>query len=329
MVNTLDRSAVKKEADDFWFKPCRDGLVYVPTPLNVDAQRAPFGCPDPDWWPVFLVPRDNPFIDGLYFVKSTVTPADLNTHGYSEVFVKEEDRVLVQAWAGLNDCAHFVSECLKAGGVKQVYNVGVGKLVKGLRARGDTKTLANLVDLAASERVVATGILKIGDIIAYGGENMDYVPHGHSTVFMGNEAVANHTRLNHPDFKGREGGKGNWKVYADPRRGHPKVTIIHFGHDDPSLSGSDLLGWWNISFNDGRTYAYHFTVQGDTNGMVAWATGANRPIAGRGYWFDRGSNEFIDCWTSTGSVERFKLNTDGTIGGKLNDGVEFTGTKMS
>jgi hypothetical protein len=326
MTDSLNRKAVKDYADSFWFCPCQDGKVCVPTPLNVEDQRSKFGCPAPDWWPVFLVPDGNPFIDGLYFIRSNWTSELLNTFFFNAHFIPESNRVLVQAWAGLNDCAHFVSECLKAGGVKEVYDLGVPKVVQNLHARADTKTLARLVDLSVAQRVVATGILKIGDVIAFGGENMAYYPHGHSTVFMGNEAVANHTRLNHPTFKGLEGGKGNWKRYADPGRKHPKVTIIHFAHDDPPLLAFALVGWWRILFRDGRAYSYHFS---DQNGRVGWATEANRPPAGSGYWFDLGNNEFVNCWTASGSVERFHFNRDGTIAGKLNDVEEFTGTPQS
>jgi hypothetical protein len=160
-----------------------------------------------EWWPVFLVPKEKLWEDWLYFVKRTLTVDQLNEKKFINESIPQADRKLICTWfydevppgenppkrGGLNDCAHFVSECLKAGGMGVVYDVGVPGLVRKLQNQSNTKTLAEFVRVDAAKRVINTGLLLAGYIIAYAGENRAYFPHGHSVVYMGNAAVANHT----------------------------------------------------------------------------------------------------------------------------------------
>ena len=229
MTTKFDRAAAKAWADIHWCIPCEDGVVWTNRgPLQIDHAREKLNGPSSDWWPVFLQPKESEFQDWLFFIKRSWTVDRLQTVQFHQERVPEADLRVICTWhnqgsslpgvpSGLNDCAHFVSECIRAGGIK-VGSPGVPELVKELRKLGNTKTLANLVDKAAAKRMVLSGLVKIGDIIAYGGENDAYSPHGHRTVYMGGEAVANHTRLNHPDFSGLEGGKGNWERYTMPTR---------------------------------------------------------------------------------------------------------------
>jgi hypothetical protein len=193
-----------------------------------------------------------------------------------------------------------------------------------------------MVDLDTARRVVETGILKPGDVIAYAGTNRAYVPHGHSVVYIGNKAVANHTRLNHPAFKGYEGGSGNWERYATPSRKHPLVSVIHFNDDQVSPRERLLQGWWKIIFSSGQEFYYFFedfpahckvwwTRQAPLNSKKAPPGDRNR----QGYWFDRGGSGFVNCWSSTGSVERYIMVSDHRrIMGILNNRDAFVGTKL-
>jgi hypothetical protein len=245
------------------------------------------------------------------------------------------DRIQVQDWAGLNDCAHFVSECLKEGGV-HVYAVAVGKLVKQLRDLSYTKTLALSVDKSTAERIVKSGVMQEADIIAFGGNNNTFFPHAHSVVFMGNNKVANHTHLNHPSFTGGGGvfGQGIWQRYADPTTGHPEVTLVHFseGDADPAtLASSPTLGWWEVNWR-GTMYYYYFVKTGQVSYTKTKPShlhlGPGAPV-GRGYWFES-STDLKICWTATGSLEVFvRTPAASTMSGTWNDSEPIGAKKMS
>jgi hypothetical protein len=284
--------------------------------------------------------------DWLFFVKRSWTREKLMGVNFQQSGIPETDRRVICTWFdsgpsfpgaqwGLNDCAHFVSECLAAANMKSVADPGVPNLMKNLQNLPNTKTLANLVTVAGAARVMKTGLVKPGDVIAYGGKNNQYFPHGHSTIYMGGQAVANHTRFNHPDFKGTEGGRDNWKRYTIDSRGHPKVTIVHFSDDDPPPSfASSMSGWWEVTTAPGQVYYYHF----DRDGHVGWTTQepANKttylgvPQTNRGYWFETATDHLTICWTSSGGVEQFDITDDNNtkVKGKWNDATDLTGRKL-
>src|ERR1700694_2161795 len=72
----------------------------------------------------------------------------------------------IHDWAGLADCAHFLSRCLSAGGAK-IAERGVRELVATLQARSDTKTLCERVSRERAQRVINTGIFQKGDMLGY------------------------------------------------------------------------------------------------------------------------------------------------------------------
>src|SRR5262249_49354616 len=138
-------------------------------------------------------------------------------------------------YTGLNDCAHFVSECLSKAGVNLGGVIQVQPLVESLRGRNDTKTLAYLVDLEKARRMIRSNqgngifygsIVRRGDIIAFGKDGQ----HMHSSLYLGNEQITHHAWVNHskkPNHQHRDPVtrmNQNWEDEANAR--HPKVTII-------------------------------------------------------------------------------------------------------
>src|SRR5436305_11570709 len=101
MPNTLDRNRLRDYVNSFWYRPCRDGQVWLnDRPIDINQLHG-----DPDRDAVFL--RDDKTGSGggdaLHFVRHVDAGSKFKE---SDV----PDRQLIQAWAGLNDCAHFVSE---------------------------------------------------------------------------------------------------------------------------------------------------------------------------------------------------------------------------
>ena len=55
------------------------------------------------------------------------------------------EEIPINPWAGIADCAHFLSRCISAGGVK-IDERGVPSLVNTLQGLNNTKTLCEKVD---------------------------------------------------------------------------------------------------------------------------------------------------------------------------------------
>jgi hypothetical protein len=201
---------------------------------------------------------------------------------------------------GLNDCAHFVTESLAAGGIN-VRTTGVPQLLGMLRGLADTKTLALTVAVDAAERIVKAGIMDVGDVIIY---SLTPTDHHHSVVYMGGEKIAMHTWANHPRHPTRQ---GDWKASAS--EDHPLVTLIHFGRDDGiPAAGTWLSGWWQVLWR-GTTYYYYFDAKGHVGYTKQAPANTSQPLyspESRGYWFQIGFN-IKNCWTRTGSLEVFTI----------------------
>ncbi len=324
----MNRDAIKAHADAYWYRPCRDGNVWLwSAPIVVSAEMQRRGLSSAEWTAVFLNYDEARYIDGLYLVRNSLIPV-LPQRQYYAGNLPAADCIQVRGWAGLNDCAHFVSECLTAGRVS-VWHLGVGGLVQKLRELGDTRTLGYFVDADAAERIIGSGIMKPGDVIAFGTSHKTF-SHGHSTIFMGDGKVANHSHLNHPSFTGGKGwfGGGVWRPYTEPTTGHPLVILIHFSDDDAPRSPA-TAGWWRMTWRS-QTYYYYF----ERSGRAYWTRRA--PVTrvagpgafeGRGYWFDFTTQVKI-AWTATGTLEVHSRQGVGMTG-VVNDTEAITGSKMT
>src|ERR1700749_4049589 len=122
----FDRDAAVKYADKHWNLPCDDGVFWLTNDVvNIAAQRKELHAPAADGWQPMFVKGDGREPEKAVFRRTTGG-------------VTEEK--IINGWAGLADCAHFLSKCLSAGGAK-VNERGVRELVNTLQARADAKTL--------------------------------------------------------------------------------------------------------------------------------------------------------------------------------------------
>ncbi len=208
------REQIRSYIDGHWSVPCADGKVWVfyqaiDTPSEIAKYKRTSGR---DWAAAFLQYGDTTYgsLEGLYLVPpsdvSKVLEGHLSAADYPERKMlsswfdnssksSANAEVLAQKppYYGLNDCAHFVTQSLGAGGI-HVETTGVPTLFNSLRSLPDTKTLAKTVAAATAKPIVDAGLMKPGDVIIFskGAE------HHHSTVYVGGGKIAMQTWANHP-----------------------------------------------------------------------------------------------------------------------------------
>ena len=227
---------------------------------------------------------------------------------------------------GLNDCAHFVTECLANGGETGLRTVSVPALLNSLTTHPDTKTLARFTNQANAQRIMDAGLLKEGDVLIF---SKTVNKHGHSTIYLGGGKMAMHTYANHPSCPER--GNGEWTNSMTVE--HDMVTLIHWGSDDVYTGATDsVLGYWSVLWR-GTVYYYYFAK----GGQVSYSkTKPGNPKApppsadGRGYWFQTTLGVDI-TWTSTGSLESFiapTLFTGSAMAGTWNGSEALVATRL-
>ncbi len=347
-----DMAAAIEHANRYWSEVCEDGRVMTKQKaIVIQEEYDHFKLDRLKWTAVFLKyagPDANAVSEGLFFVAKGDSRAALAVRKLTFFTVDNFDNPdgtrgwhFICSWrdsgkdnirwgiepryTGLNDCAHFVSECLSKAGLKKVASNEVGQLVSNLQNAG-AKKLCQFVDKERARRIMRAGILKPGDVIAFG--TRDRVLH-HSVLYLGDEKIAMHTYMNHPDFdnnpklvqKDAATGKvSNWETASNPS--HPLVTIMHFGFEDDSVANSPKVGWWKVSW---KRDEYYYYLYGD--GRAGYIKNApqnvKQPLAGpqaTGFWFETQTDTVI-CWTNTGTVEKFPIRLQGAakMEGKWND----------
>ena len=292
-------------ADRHWNIPTGDGLFWLNSAaVKIDQVRKANILRQPGWRPAPKADGWEPFFvdDGL--------------GGEKAVFVRgsgaTREEILINAWAGISDCAHFLSQCLTAGGAK-TEAIAVGQLVGMLQARSDTKTLCEKVSREAGQRIIDAGVLKPGDMIGY--FNID--PHGdyggrkayaHSTMYAGkiggstDGGITCHTICR---FPGRSWVEDSW--WLKPA-GHYTYTFIHFSADDPIPNPVRLAattGWWRVDY--GSRSEFYFV---EKSGTARFTKVAPKPgqtaihgADGSAYWFMAASGAITLVWKNTGTVE--------------------------
>lgn len=272
---TLNRKAVESFAKTHWNTPCDDGRIATKRGhISVASKAAEFGATGPDWSAVFV--RDSTG-ETLWFQHPTkgAIPTDLD----GDV---------------LEDCTHYISRCLINGGLNVVETAWAGSMVANLQARADTKTLAERVPLDRAQRIMDTGMMQVGDVIAYFKAGI----YQHMAVRVEKDGMSCHTWSR---YAANVPGD-NWKLDHE----HYLYTFIHFSSDDPPPSTTAQLskGWWEAKTASGKWFYYL-----RPNGSCVWSprqpSGAAVPARDperEGYWFERG-NQLLIIWNATGSVE--------------------------
>jgi len=289
----LDRVAAIDYARRFWNRPCDDGVFWLTDQVvNVEQKRRELRAPVSEGWEAFFVSNGSGAEKAVF--KRTVS-------GVVEI-------KLIQPWEGLADCAHFLSKCLQAGG-KSINERGVPELVRKLRERTDTKTLAEKVPQDRGQRIVNSGIFKNGDMIGYfnidpAGDFDGVRNYSHSTMYAG--------KLNDTDpgrvtchtisrFPGLSFVADEWFLHSGYN-----YTFIHFSDDDPLPTPAmavSLSGWWKVEYGARTEYYYIFRDGRARYTLRAPASNRELHVAeGSAYWF-QALDKVTFIWQKTGTVE--------------------------
>ena len=306
------RKSATDYADRHWNTPTDDGLFWLSNQAVVIAQvRTSNVIPTPYWkkapesegWqPLFVS-------DGKGGEKAV----------FRRVVAGVMEEILINPWEGIADCAHFLSRCLTAGGLK-ISELGVPSLVAKLQSPSNTKTLCEKVDTAAAQRVIDTGIFKPGDMIGYfnidpKGDYGGAKQYAHSAMFVGkigsdtDGKVTCHTICRYP---GRSSVEDRWWLKPP---GHYLYTLIHISDDDPppdSAVTKALSGWWKLEYL-GRTEYYLIQDKGFAQNTKTAPRKSQRFIgvaAGSAYWFVGLGGTITFIWRNTGTVDVWR--PDGT-----------------
>jgi hypothetical protein len=295
---SMNRDAAINYAKRYWDTVCDDDVIWTSNEaINIQQKRKKLGAPVSDGWEVRFVP------DGA---------------GAEEAVFRRTNRgvfetKLIQEWAGLADCAHFLSKCLHAGGIN-VSEISVPKLIATLQARQDTKTLGEKVSQEHGQAIVNSELFKVGDMIGY--FNID--PHGdyngarqysHSAMYAGKLPATGdaghitcHTKSRFPGLS-----HYNDKWFLDGGKSY-EYTFIHFSSDDQTPDANmvdSLAGWWKVRYGARTSYYYISRNGGARYTLTAPTTNHEiRAPADSAYWFQN-HNEITFTWRKSGALERW------------------------
>jgi hypothetical protein len=312
MTSFYNRAAAMEFAGEFWNRPCRsdthsfalgmDGARDVPLSLFWDQRKAPSAHFEPRFVFSTLWKKDQ-----LIAMPKAGAPANLQP-----VMLVDDQTVGKK----LEDCAHFLSQCLKAGGlgIREQWSVPmlINELTAGEdgRARPTAKRLCEKVSRAVAQKIIDAGLLHIGDMIGYfkpatkPGEKSEYA---HSAMFCGKGSngvgsVTCHTAsrfvgLTHPDLK------DEWFL----RNPNFSFTLLHIPRASESTAtiGSGIAGWWQVTF--GAKSVFYFVRADGRAVRTGKAPKDAKPPAvigagdSHGYWFESHGKVTI-CWRSDGSL---------------------------
>ena len=302
------RTAAVDFADKHWNIPADDGLFWLSNEAIVISQvRQQNVVPRPDWKKAPAADGWMPkFVDdgkgGEKAVFQRATPAGL-------------EEILINPWEGIADCAHFLSRCLTAGGLKGTGSDerGVPTMIHHLQDRTDTKTLCETVPREAGQRIIDTGIFKPGDMIGYfnidpKGDYDGKKEYAHSAMYAGkiggkrDGGVTCHTICR---FPGRSWVEDSWWLKPS---GHYTYTLIHFTDDDPApdaARAAALAGWWQLDYA-GKTEYYLMKKTGSVEYSKRAPTKGQTVMhgaEGKAFWFMSPDGKITFTWRTTGTVE--------------------------
>lgn len=318
-----------KYADKFWNIPADDGLFWLSNQaVSIASVRMNNVIPTPSWKKALATDGWQPFFvnDGLGGEKAV----------FRRGIGPKVEEIIINPWAGIADCAHFLSRCLTAGGLA-IAERGVPQLVDKLQSLSNTKTLCEQVDQATGQRVIDSGVFKPGDMVGYfnidpQGDYGGARQYAHSAMYAGkingkkSGGITCHTICR---FPGRSWVEDSWWLQPP---GHYIYTLIHISDDDPApdqATAKALAGWWKVEAA-GKTnfYLVHGNgVASSTRRAPASGQTANHLREDTAYWFAAAHNQIIFTWRKSGNVDVWSPASSG-FSGKVNGTGLATLTKL-
>ena len=291
-------------ADTHWNIPADDGIFWLSNQsVSISQVRLHNVIPTSSWKKAPVGEGWQPFFvdDGGGGEKAV----------FRRVVSGTTEEILINSWDGIADCAHFLSRCISAGGVK-MNERGVPSLVNTLQSLPNTKTLCEKVVKEAGQRVIDSGVFKPGDMAGYfnidpAGDYGGAKQYSHSAMYAGkiggktDGGITCHTICR---FPGRSWVEDSWWLKPP---GHYTYTLIHFSDDDPTpdpVKAAALPGWWQLDYA-GRTEYYLMRSGSVTYTKKAPTTGQTTVHLpeGTAYWFMAPNGEITFTWRKSGTVE--------------------------
>jgi hypothetical protein len=307
------RDKAVKFAEKHWNIPADDGIFYLSNQgVNIEQVRHHNVIPINDW-------KKAPAGEGWqpFFV-------DDGNRGEKAVFQRvrngKTEEILINPWAGLADCAHFLSRCLTAGGIK-IAERGAPGMVSTLQGLSNTKTLCERATREVGQRVIDSGIFKPGDMIGYfnidpKGDYNGKLQYAHSGMYAGkiggttDGGITCHTICR---FPGKSWVEDSWWLKPP---GHYTYTLIHFSDDDPAPNSGKtdgLVGWWQV--DSSGTTAYYLIQRNGTAQSTRRAPAKGAQVIhgpeDAAYWFMALNGEITFIWRKAGNVEVWTADAKG------------------
>ena len=334
----FSRDKVVKHAEDYWWKPCKDGVVWIKSqPLHIAIEAAKLklkGYGGAFLWyssskleGLFLLPMAQLSLtkDGYLkdFPDAVMVASYMDNRAQEAALLK--DLKLKPPYFGLNDCTHFTSECLIQGGfeVKDEHaRRGAGSMYNYLFNHPKVKVLASDAAKSDADVVLSSGLMKPADVIVYATKKTKERHHG--VVYLGEGNIAMHT-FHQYKVGWEDAGGDEEQLYS----------CFHISIDDShsAPSATRWVGWWQLAQGPDVRYVYL-----GANGHM-FST-KNKPPStkatpnGPDYWF-ADDTTLRTCVRLTAIVEELTMSpapkpdaTPTATGTRLNDGATLTATKL-
>ena len=347
------RVGVKKYVEDYWWRPCKDNSVWIKTrrlhipTLVAEMKGNPRQKPKltaPAYEGAFLTygPEN---LEGLFLVPAGQQAQTRTNDKYTDF--KARGAIMLASYKdssgeeamdlsrldlyppfyGLNDCTHFTTECLIAGGFpppNEHARRGAEELYVHLSNHPNVVMLASDVSQLDASRVIATFIMKTGDVVIYKTEGTRN--RHHAVVFLteadggvSGGSIAMHTWH-------RFGA--DWKT-AGGDDDDQQYSLFHVVDDNyHAADHAAWIGWWAISQGIDTRYVYL-----DTTGHVATSMQPPKtkaaPAAGKDRWFADSMRMWIFS-KARGSLELFLVNPMNRQAamGQTRDGVQLVAARL-
>ena len=280
-----ERTAAINYAQSWWWRPCPDGWIYLvggkghpDKRKSVESYRQEANNSRSREGKE-LISESNGWI--------TTFQRYVDSEGIGERAVfrskKNGEEVVFQDWAGLGDCDHFVTECLRVGQLADLTNTRAPyhteHLIKALdskKNKNKTKMLAERVNQGQGQLIVDSGILQRGDIVGYW--DVKDSRYGHSGMYVGKPGggdqggITCHSKCRFKNELGLEyftSAQGvpalsdDWHLDQGDQGSDYKwnFTFIHFAEEGESPAAcAPLFGWWVIG--DKKKYFFYVSSDG-------------------------------------------------------------------
>lgn len=246
----FDRNAALTYASKYWNRACDDDRVAIESgSVPINDKRKAMDAPRDKGWEVYFV-SDGGRGENAVFARMVG----------DKLVETKPDPVLTDLKDHLDDCTHYVSHCLLNEGITVKPTNRANELIEALIKNPNAKVLALKTDQTEGQKIIDSGIFKVGDVVGYYAEEKGR--YHHSAMYIGD---ANSTG---GKIKGgitchsvcRFGGRTQaWNGANDDawfiNETSGSYTLIHFTADDPQLLDGNLLGWWQLGDNYYRVAA--------------------------------------------------------------------------